>query len=526
MKPTLTVRRHADGTLTLRRPDGATRRIADMAEAARLAAPLVAAMRPAMDMPTTGAPAEDRTPFYAVLMLLGVETDEDPEWNRLFGEAVPRREFPMPLWWEDSSAHGEGEFALIGRLDEFHPEGLALLATGSVDNTLDAAQRAMAGLANGANAISVDYSFEEPTVVECTEWDPDNPEWCLRQRLYAPKIAIGGATLCGLGAFAQARISLDGFPTVDAQAAPPAVEPPPCDDCEDGESEITVIVAGNSGGAVQRGALQGDFGARAATTIRAVTAALALPTYPARFFAEPAGLTTDHPLTVTDDGRIFGAYPTTVCHRGLPGDCQTAPTDPDFGEFLLTPITLDDGTRVMAGPLTFRGDAHVAHPSLSIAAVRAAYDNTASVAGLITMGHGDGYDWYSGVLRPDLTEDELWEIAACAQVSGHWQPVGNRSRLAAMHVVPTPGFPARSRALAASAAPALIPGPSPLPWLTRQVAALTARVAALAPLAELYPQVADAVVASVGPIPLVRGPDEAAALLDAIRHELAARRGA
>lgn len=480
----LRVRRNTDGTFSVCRPDGATRRLASLGDATAL----VAAIAP--------APGEDRTPFYAVLMLLGAETDEDPEFNRLFDQAVPRREFPMPLWWEVSSAHGEGELALVGRLDEFHIEDVAdgvraVLGTGSFDNTVEETKAALDGMSNGANAVSVDYSYEEPTVDECTEWDPENPEWCVRARMRAPRIAIGGATMCGLGAFSQARVSLDGFPTVTATAAPPAVERP-VPDCE---CEEVMIVA-------------------SAQTVRALTAALALPTYPASAFRPPEGLTADHPLTVTADGHIYGAYPTAVCHRGLPGDCQTAPTDPDFSEFLLTPVTLDDGSKVMAGPLTFRGSAHVANPSLSIAAVRAAYDNTATVAGLVTMGHGDGYDWYAGVLRPDLTEDELWEVAACAQVSGHWQPVGGASRLAALHVVPTPGLPARG-ALAASGA-SLVPGPSPVPFLVRQYEALARQVADLAPLRELLPLAADTVVASLPPgLPKVN-------VADSIRRDLAA----
>lgn len=478
----LRVRRNTDGTFSVRRPDGATRGLASLNDATAL----VAAIAP--------APGEDRTPFYAVLMLLGAETDEDPEFNRLFDQAVPRREFPMPLWWEVSSAHGEGELALVGRLDEFHIEDVAdgvraVLGTGSFDNTVEETKAALDGMSNGANAVSVDYSYEEPTVDECTEWDPENPEWCVRARMRAPRIAIGGATMCGLGAFSQARVSLDGFPTVTATAAPPAVERP-VPDCE---CEEVVIVA-------------------SAQTVRALTAALALPTYPAAAFRRPDGVTGPTPLTLCADGSFYGAYPMEECHRGLPDRCQTAPVDPDFSEFLLTPVTLDDGSKVMAGPLTFQGSAHVANPSLSIAAVRASYDNTATVAGLVTLGHGDGYTWYAGMLRPGLSEDHLWEIAACAQVSPHWQPVGGVSRMAALHVVPTPGFAARP--LVASGGTGL--HPAIVPFLVRQYEALARQVADLAPLRELLPLAADTVVASLPP-----GPPKAN-VADSIRRDLAA----
>lgn len=480
----LRVRPNGDGTFTLRRPDGATRRLASMSEVNLAARPLVAAM--------DTAPVENRTPFFAIMALIGVETDEGGSYTRMIDAVEPRGEFPLPLWSLVSSNHGEGEFALVGRFDEFRVEGLAVLSTGSFDNTLEATATALQGLENGADGLSIDPSYPEPPTYECTEWDPDDPGWCVRERQRVPVAAIGGATLVGMPAFTAARIALDAYPPVNAEPAPPAVEAPPCEDCED---DTVIIVA----------------------SVRALTAALALPTYPAEAFRPPEGLTGDHPLTVTTDGHIYGAYPTGMCHRGLPGDCQTAPPDPDFAEFLLTPVTLDDGSRVMAGPLTFRGSAHVANPSLNIAAVRAAYDNTASVAGLVTMGHGDGFDWYAGVLRPDLSEDELWEVAACAQVSGHWQPVGGASRLAALHVVPTPGFPAR--ALAASGA-SLIPGPSPVPFLVRQYETLARQVADLAPLRELLPLAADTVVASLPP-----GPPKVD-VAAAVRRDLAAARGA
>lgn len=497
---TYRLRHNADGSWTLRRPDGASRAYAALPDVnAAMRAPLVAAM-------PADAPAEDRTPFWAVLMLLGVETQEDPEFNRLFGEAVPRREFPMPLWWEDSSAHGAGEFALVGRVDEFHQDGFPLLATGSFDNTLEAAQRALDGIANGADAISVDFSFEEPTEIQCTEYDPDDPGWCLRQRLYAPRIAIGGATLCGLGAFAQARISLTGYPSVTAEAAPPVAEPPPCEDCEEDSPEVIILAS-----------------------VQAVAASLALPVYPASHFRPPPDLPADQPLTITADGHVYGrACPPTECHRGNPTSCSPPPVDPDFSEFLLTPVTLDDGTRVMTGPLTFRGDAHVATPGLSIASVRAAYDNSATVAGLVTMGRDERGDWYSGVIRPGLSEDELWEITACGQVSGHWQPVGRATRLAALHIVPTPGFPQRGRSIAASGAPVLIPGPDRLAYVERRLDALAAQVAALQPLTELYGLAGDQIVASLGGGVLTEhgylpNPE---AVIDAIRLDLATRRGA
>src|SRR5687767_2203263 len=346
------------GGFTVLRPDGGSRLVATPQERDALVASALRAM--------VAAPEDEgqRTPFYAVLAMVGVETEEGGDFVRMIEAVEPRTDFPLPLWWLDSSNHDSGEFALVGRIDEFHVEGKAVLATGSFDMTLDAAQRALAGMENGAVAVSIDPSYPEEPVWECTELDPDDPSWCARSRMRVPVASIGGATMCGLGAFPQARISLTGFPEVGE-----APEPPPAVEVAESDDDVIVIASAEACGCGGSCGCAGDE-----RSVQAVVASLSLPAYPAAFFRKPEGMVKGQSLTVTPEGHFYGAPAGDGCHRGFPNKCMTAPVDRDFSEFLLTPLTLDDGTRVMAGPVTFRGDAHVATAGLTPAQVRAAYD--------------------------------------------------------------------------------------------------------------------------------------------------------
>jgi 2'-5' RNA ligase len=180
------------------------------------------------------------------------------------------------------------------------------------------------------------------------------------------------------------------------------------------------------------------------------TAFRSLPALPAAAFAEPDLAASDEYLHY-EDGRIFGwVAQAGVCHDGYTSMCVTAPLgEVDLANFNRQPVTLDDGTSVMAGAFTM--NAGHDNDGAGVNSMRAQFDNTRTVAGIVTVGvkaDGSGM-WFSGVAAPWLSEWDTQVLAAC-RPSGHWKRTrGGGYSLRAVLSVPVPGFPNKVAASAA-----------------------------------------------------------------------------
>lgn len=213
----------------------------------------------------------------------------------------------------------------------------------------------------------------------------------------------------------------------------------------------------------------------------------AMPPLPAAWFAEPTEeeLPTDQgPVHVTDDGRVYGwVAQRGVCHDGYTGQCVTIDQlgDVDTSYFLRSRVSLDDGSQIRVGVFTM--NAGHDNDGTDAASTRALFDNTRTVAGIVTVGTNAHGMWFSGAAAPWLSEWDRAVFSACAP-SGHWRrDRGGRWSLRAVLSVPVPGYPTRlaasavaraNLALTASAAPR--PGPGPVSGVD-----LDALAAALAP---------------------------------------------
>lgn len=159
---------------------------------------------------------------------------------------------------------------------------------------------------------------------------------------------------------------------------------------------------------------------------------------PASWFANP-GLTEPTPLTITDDGRVYGHLAVWgTCHTSFQGTCVTPPHEAEMGYFTTGSLRTEEGTDVPVGQLTF-GTGH-APTSLSAAEAAAHYDNTGSSAADLAAGPDDVGIWLAGALRPGTTPRQVREIRAAA-VSGDWRRIGGQLRLVAALAVNVPGFP-------------------------------------------------------------------------------------
>lgn len=168
--------------------------------------------------------------------------------------------------------------------------------------------------------------------------------------------------------------------------------------------------------------------------------------YPSEWFTDP-GFEGPTAKTVTSDGRVFGHMALwESCHTAYADACVTPPRQDDFSSFLLGEIDTEDGA-IPVGVLTMNtGHANMAaNPRDTIAH----YDNTGTIAAYVNVGADDHGIWFSGVLAPNLSAEQV-RVFKASKLSGDWRALdSNGLSLVAVLAVNTPGFPVARVASAA-----------------------------------------------------------------------------
>jgi hypothetical protein len=182
------------------------------------------------------------------------------------------------------------------------------------------------------------------------------------------------------------------------------------------------------------------------TLIRyALTAAANLQTPPSAWFStqEPPG---KMPLTVTDEGRVFGHIATwDSCHVGYAG-CVSPPRSPTgYSKFHVCELDTDQGP-VAVGKLMFspQQGGH-ADGRADAKAAAAYYDRTGMAAAYLRAKDGDYGIWVCGSLNPSLSAEQRTAMRRELRLhppSGDWRPtsVGGYELICALAVA-VPGFP-------------------------------------------------------------------------------------
>jgi SPP1 gp7 family putative phage head morphogenesis protein len=168
----------------------------------------------------------------------------------------------------------------------------------------------------------------------------------------------------------------------------------------------------------------------------------ALPPMPAEWFAEP----TEEELPPGSggvhyrNGRIYGwVAQAGEPHAGMPGRNLTIESlgDIDLTHFLRAEFQLDDGSTVRAGAVTMNVGHHRDGAECETTACQ--FDDTRTVAGIVTVGMNERGMWFSGAGAPWLS---LWDrqVWAACQPSYHMrQGRDGRWQLRAVLTVPVPG---------------------------------------------------------------------------------------
>lgn len=160
---------------------------------------------------------------------------------------------------------------------------------------------------------------------------------------------------------------------------------------------------------------------------------------PAEWFPQTSPLTEVTPLTVTDDGRLFGHLAAwDSCHIGFGDKCVTPPrSTAAYQHFMTGELVCDDGSRVEVGQITMAGP-H-ADMELGAAAAKAHYDNTCTAVADVVAGEDEYGIWIAGALRPDVTGLQVRSLLA-SDLSGDWRRIGSNLELVAALAVNVPGF--------------------------------------------------------------------------------------
>jgi hypothetical protein len=159
---------------------------------------------------------------------------------------------------------------------------------------------------------------------------------------------------------------------------------------------------------------------------------------PAEWFENP-GFTAETPLTIDENGRIYGHAATwNTFHIGFAGQKIEAPRSmADYAYFRTGQIRTENGTDLPIGTITL-GTGHAEGDADRFDAM-AHYDNTGTGAADVACGEDDFGIWVAGALRPDMTPERVRELRAAA-LSGDWREIRGNLELVAILAVNTPGF--------------------------------------------------------------------------------------
>lgn len=338
--------------------------------------------------------------------------------------SITSRDLPLPLMWQIKTGAGHEGSVVVGRIDS-----LETLEDGSIANVRGVfdvgpfgreAERMVRG--QFLRGVSVDLDkFSAEVEDEAFETKEEAEKAAKKNSIKNDKIVVEAARLMGITivpkpAFQECFIMIEEEPTLELEELP----------IEDGIYEETPE----------------DYEFQLATI-----AASAAPMVPPKSWFKNPELNAPTPLTITDDGRVFGhiaAWQTS--HIGMPGRNVKPPRSASQYAYFRNGVLRTDQGDVQVGQLTLSGG----HASLSASAEEAIkhYDDTDSAVADVIAGEDQFGIYVAGALRPDVTPAQIRQFRASSP-SGDWRPINGRLELVAVCNVNVPGFPI-ARAITAS----------------------------------------------------------------------------
>lgn len=344
------------------------------------------------------APAESQFGSKFTIPLVVPEGIETGDGRKFSKGAITMRDLPLPLMWQIKTDEGHYGSVVVGRIDHMERTDDGVGNAHGVFDTGEYGREAERLVRGGfLRGISADLDkFEADDDPE----DAANKEKKGHGKILISTARVMGVTLVPKPAFQECIIKLD----------------------EESDMEIK-----------EQDAL-----------IACASVVASIPVIPPRDWFKDPKLAGPTPLTVTDDGRVFGHIAAWhVDHIGLAFGTKPPRSKSGYSYFHTGVLRCDDGVDVPVGQLTLAGG----HASLNADARSAAkhYDDTGSAFADVHAGEDAFGIWVAGSLRPEVTPQQVRAIRASAP-SGDWRPIQGNLELVAVCQVNVPGFPiARAR---------------------------------------------------------------------------------
>ena len=366
-----------------------------------------------------GSPMSDGASFTIPLVI--PEDRESGDGRKFKKGAIEIRELPLPLLWQIKTADGHSGSVVVGRIDHMErtSDGIGN-ATGVFDtgaHGCEAERMVRNGFIRGVSADLDQFEANEESKKEAGDDSKDEGK-IGGDKINITHARVMAVTIVPKPAFEECSIYInDG--AVDGQ--------------EEGHTMIPDGIY-----------VEDMDGVEAQSIVACGIIAGAIPVVPpATWFTNPA-LKGATPLTVDDNGRVFGHIAAWhVDHIGMAYGTRPPRSKSKYAYFHTGVVRADDGKDYQVGQLTLAGG----HASLEASAVDAArhYDDTGSAIADVHAGEDQYGIWVAGSLRPSASPEQVRALRASAP-SGDWRPIGGALELVAVCQVNVPGFPiARAR---------------------------------------------------------------------------------
>ena len=397
---------------------------------------------------TAGAEMTDGAKFRIALVI--PEDLESGDGRKFEKGAIDIRELPLPLLWQIKTGEGHMGSVVVGRIDHMERVEQGIGNAHGVFDTGEYGKEAERLVREGfIRGVSADMDKFEAQEEELKAGD-DTEGKVGNGKINITQARVMAVTIVPKPAFQECRIVLVEEPeTQEESVIPDGVYVEEVDPVDAAALVACGFVAG------------------------------AIPVVPPKDWFENPELKKATPLTVTDDGRVYGHIAAWhVDHIGMSYGTKPPRSKSKYAYFHTGVVRADDGTDVPVGQLTLAGG----HASLEASAHEAArhYDDTASAVSDVHAGE-DAYGiWVAGALRPGATPEQIRALRASAP-SGDWRPIKGSLELVAVCQVNVPGFPiARARVASGQVMALVAAGASTLARMKSDpVAELASRVAKL-----------------------------------------------
>lgn len=364
-------------------------------------------------------PTEHGAKFIIPLVIPeGVETGD----GRIFeGGAISYRDLPLPLLWQIKTGQGHDGSVVVGQITHMERiDGGIGNAYGVFDKGpfgMEAERLVRHGFIRGVSADMDKFEADEQPAEESTGDDSEDSRKIGSGKINITNARVMAVTIVPKPAFQECYIQI-------------------VDDGNGSEEENMAVPDGVY--------VEGVNPLDASALVACGMVAGAIPLEPPTDWFDNPKLDKATPLTITDEGRVFGHIAAWhVDHIGMAFGTRPPRSRSKYSYFHTGVIRTAEGKDVPVGQLTLAGG----HAGLEASAEEAVrhYDDTASAFADVHAGE-DAYGiWVSGALRPGTTPEQIRAARASAP-SGDWRPIKGHLELVAVCQVNVPGFPiARAR---------------------------------------------------------------------------------